>query len=66
MAGQFMIFCWNVCPINEQIVEILIHCSTENFQPEPQPYSEQKKLMECTSRPTIANAMLADALLSFG
>jgi hypothetical protein len=24
MAGQFMIFCPNVCPVNEQKVEIII------------------------------------------
>jgi hypothetical protein len=24
MAGQFMIFCWNVSPVNEQKVEISI------------------------------------------
>jgi len=24
MAGQFITFCWNVCPVNEQKVEIFI------------------------------------------
>ena len=24
MAGQFITFCWNVCPVNEQKVEIII------------------------------------------
>jgi hypothetical protein len=24
MAGQFMTFCWNVCPVNEQKAKIFI------------------------------------------
>jgi len=24
MAGQFITFCWNVCPVNEQKVQIFI------------------------------------------
>ena len=34
MAGQFITSCRNVCPVNEQIVEILIHDSIDNFQSE--------------------------------
>ena len=46
----------NKCTVNEQIVEIMIHSSIENFQPEPQPNSEQKG-DETHVSPAIANAM---------
>jgi len=58
MAGQFITFCPNVCPVNEQKVEILIHSSIDNFQPGLQLNNEQKadEMHVC---PAIANAMLA-------
>jgi hypothetical protein len=31
MAGQFMIFCPNVCPVNEQKVEIIILLLNKEF-----------------------------------
>ena len=31
MAGQFITFCWNVCPINEQKVEIFILLLNREF-----------------------------------
>jgi hypothetical protein len=39
MAGQFITFCWNVCPANEQKVEIIILLLIEYFQPELLPNS---------------------------
>jgi len=48
MAGQFMIFCWNVCPVNEQKADILFRCSIKNFQPGLMP-NTNKKLMKSTS-----------------
>jgi hypothetical protein len=49
----------NKSTVNEQIVEILIHSSIDNFQRGQLP-TANKKLMKCTSRPAIANAMLPD------
>src|SRR5690349_20392708 len=64
MAGQFITFCRNVSPVNEQKVIFLFCCSIEYFQPTLQPNSEQK-LMKCASRPAIANALVRRmALLS--
>jgi hypothetical protein len=31
MAGQFITFCWNVCPVNEQKVEIFILLLNREF-----------------------------------
>jgi hypothetical protein len=45
----------NKSTVNEQIVEILIHSSTKNFQPELLPNSEQKA-DEMHVSPAIANA----------
>jgi len=42
MVGQFITFCRNVSPVNEQKVEILFCCSTEYFQPEPLLNNQQK------------------------
>jgi hypothetical protein len=33
MAGQFITFCPNVCPVNAQKAKILILLPIENFQP---------------------------------
>jgi hypothetical protein len=46
----------NKSTVNEQIVEIFIHSSSKNFQPELQPNSEQKA-DEMHITPAIANAM---------
>ncbi|MBU0696209.1 MAG: hypothetical protein KKE39_06735 [Bacteroidetes bacterium] len=61
MAGHSMIFCPNKSTVNEQKDDIIIHSSIENFQPEPQPNSEQKadNISVC---PAIANAMQAAVL----
>jgi len=58
MAGQFITFCRNVCPVNEQKVEIFILLlntvlSAWNYCP-----IANKKLMKCTSSPAIANALV--------
>lgn len=42
MAGHSVNFSRNKSTVNEQIVEILIHSSIENFQPGLQHNSEQK------------------------
>jgi len=49
-------FCRNKSTVNEQIVEILIHSSIENFQPELLTNSEPKA-DEMHVSPDIANAM---------
>jgi hypothetical protein len=59
MAGQFITFCRNVCPVNEQKVEIFILLLISDFfSPELLPNNEQKA-DECTSRPAIANALVS-------
>jgi len=40
--GIQLIFSRNKSTVNEQIVEIIIHRSIDNFSPELQPNSEQK------------------------
>jgi len=45
----------NKSTVNEQIVEIMIHSSKENFQLELQPYSEQK-VDEMHVSPAIAKS----------
>jgi hypothetical protein len=57
MAGQFITFCRNVSPVNEQKVEIFICCSIEYFQPELLPNNEQKA-HEMHVCPAIANALV--------
>jgi hypothetical protein len=56
MAGHSKNFQPNKSTVNEQIVEMMIHSSTKNFQPELQPNSEQK-VDGLHVTPTIANAM---------
>jgi len=57
MAGQFITFCRNVCPVNEQKVEIFILLFNRVFQPEPLLNNQQKadKMHVC---PAIANALV--------
>jgi len=42
MAGQFITFCRNVRPVNEQKVEIFILLLNSVFQPEPLLNNQQK------------------------
>ena len=49
MAGQFMIFCPNVCPVNEQKVEIIILLLNREFSARNYSPIANKKLMKCTS-----------------
>jgi hypothetical protein len=57
MAGQFITFCWNVSPVNEQKVEIFILLLNKVFLARNYSPTTNKKLIKCTSRPAIANAM---------
>jgi hypothetical protein len=57
MAGQFITFCRNVCPVNEQKAEIFILLLNSVFSAGNYCSKANKKLMKCTSRPAIANAM---------
>jgi hypothetical protein len=56
MAGQFITFCRNVCPVNEQKVEIFILLLNSVFSARNYCRITNKKLIKCTSRPAIANA----------
>jgi hypothetical protein len=42
MAGQFITFCRNVCPVNEQKAEIFILLLNRVLLPEPLLNNEQK------------------------
>jgi len=42
MAGQFITFCRNVCPVNQQKVEIFILLLNRVFLPEPLLNNQQK------------------------
>jgi hypothetical protein len=57
MAGQFITFRRNVCPVNEQKVEIFILMLNREFSVRNYGRIANKKLMKCTSRPANANAM---------
>jgi hypothetical protein len=56
MAGQFMIFCRNVCPVNEQKVEIFILLLDRVFPAWNCCSITNRKLMICRSAPAITNA----------
>jgi hypothetical protein len=56
LAGQFITFCRNVCPVNEQKVEIFICCSIAYFQPELPPNNEQKADKNARPAQLFANA----------
>jgi hypothetical protein len=58
MAGQFITFCRNVGQVNEQKVEISILLLNREFSARNYCPITNKKLMECTSRPAIANALV--------
>jgi hypothetical protein len=49
LAGQFITFCRNVCPVNEQIVEIFILLLNRIFSAGNYSPTTNKKLMKCTS-----------------
>jgi len=49
MAGQSMIFCPNVCPVNEQKVEIIILLLNREFSARNCCPIANKKLMKSTS-----------------
>ena len=53
MAGQFITFCPNVCPVNEQKVEIFILLLNSVFSARNCCPITNKKLIKCTSRPAI-------------
>jgi hypothetical protein len=57
MAGQFITFCRNVCPVNEQKAEIFILLLNRVFLAGNYCSKANKKLMKCTSSPANANAM---------
>jgi hypothetical protein len=57
MAGQFITFCRNVCPVNEQKVEIFILLRNREFSARATA-KQRTKADECTSRPAIANALV--------
>src|SRR5690348_4386091 len=58
MAGQFITFCRNFCSVNEQKVEIFILLLNSVFSARNCCPITNKKLMKCTSRPAIANALV--------
>jgi hypothetical protein len=64
MAGQFITFCRNFCPVNEQKVEIFILLLNSVFSARNCCTITNKKLMKCTSRPAIANANVGSSFLS--
>jgi len=64
MAGQFITFCRNVCPVNEQKVEIFICCSIAYFQPELPPNNEQKADKNARHAQLFANALVGCWLIS--
>jgi hypothetical protein len=64
MAGKFITFCRNVCPLNEQKVHIFILLLNSVFSARNCCSITNKKLMKCTSRPAIANALVVRSLLS--
>jgi hypothetical protein len=49
MAGQFITFCRNVCPVNEQKVEIFILQFIKEFSAWNYSPIANKKLMKCRS-----------------
>ena len=64
MAGQFITFCRNVCPVNEQKAEIFILLLNRVFSARNYCQIANKKLMKCTSRPAIANANVGSSFSS--
>jgi hypothetical protein len=65
MAGQFITFCRNFCPVNEQKVDIFILLLNKVFSARNYCQIVNKKLMKCTSRPAIANVGCSFICLSF-
>jgi len=49
MAGQFITFCPNVCPVNEQKVEIFILLFNREFSAGNYSPTANKKLITCSS-----------------
>jgi len=63
MAGQFITFCRNVCPVNEQKVEIFILLLNRVFLARNYSPIANKKLMKRTSGQLLPMRMLAATLL---
>ena len=63
MAGQFITFSRNVCPVNEQKVEIFILLFNRVFQPELPPNNEQKADKNARHAQLFANALVASSVV---